>query len=50
VGIDTFKTKFEIYFAMPFYAVQNPSFIKILILTVPLCNTGHITQSNQKAF
>lgn len=35
------KTKFAVYFAMPFYAVQNPSFIKLLILTVPLCNTGH---------
>lgn len=41
MGINAFKTKFEIYFALPFYAVQEPSFIKIPGLTAPLCNTGH---------
>lgn len=47
MGINAFKTKFEIYFAMPFYAVPNPSFIKPLILTVPLCNTGHNTEQSK---
>lgn len=41
MGINAFKMKCEIYFTMPFYAVQNPSFIKIPRLTAPLCNAGH---------
>lgn len=41
MGINAFKIKCEIYFTMPFYAVQNPSFIKIPRLTAPLCNAGH---------
>ena len=44
---NAFKTKFEIYFAMPFYAIPNPSFIKLLILTVPLCNTGHNAEQSK---
>lgn len=41
MGINAFKIKCEIYFTMPFYAVQNPSFIKIPRLTAPLCSAGH---------
>lgn len=47
MGINAFKTKFEISLAVPYYAVQNPSFIKLLILTVPLCNTGHNTEQSK---
>lgn len=32
---------------MPFYAVRNPSFIKLLILTVPLCNIGHNAEQSK---
>lgn len=45
--INAFKTQFEIYFAMPFYAVQNTSFIKLLILTAPVCNTGQNTEQSK---
>lgn len=44
--INAFKTKFEIYFTMPFYAVKN-TFIKLLILIVPVCNTGHSTEQSK---
>lgn len=47
MGINAFKIKFEIYFAMPFYAVQNPSFIKIPGLTAPLYNTGHNAEQSK---
>lgn len=47
MGINAFKTKFEIYSAMPFYAVPNPSFIKLLVLTVPLWNTGETAEQSK---
>lgn len=41
--ISAFKTKFEICFAMPFMLYKHIIYKKLLILTVPVCNTGRNT-------